>query len=99
MNLSIGGINNIILYNYNPPIFFLYYFTVIYFMSQFQEQKEMISELSYRSSKMTRTDYDEFQILVRRQKDDEDFNKESFLRLKELFEKYSVKKPKVSPKW
>ncbi len=68
-------------------------------MSQFQEQKEMISELSYRESKMNRADYDVFRILVSRQKDDEDFDKESFMKLKELFDKYSVKKMKVSPKW
>jgi hypothetical protein len=61
-------------------------------MSQFQEQKEMIYELSYKESKMMRSDYDEFQILVRRQKDEEDFDKESFARLKLLYEKYSVKK-------
>jgi hypothetical protein len=68
-------------------------------MSQFQEQKEMISELAYRESKMNRVDYDVFQILVRRQKDDEDFDKESFSKLKELFEKYTVKKTKIIPKW
>ena len=61
-------------------------------MSQFQEQKEMIYDLSYKESKMTRSDYDEFQILVSRQKDEEDFDKESFARLKLLYEKYSIKK-------
>ena len=61
-------------------------------MSQFQEQKEMIYDLSYKESKMTRSDYDEFQILVSRQKDEEDFDKESFARLKLLYEKYCVKK-------
>jgi hypothetical protein len=61
-------------------------------MSQFQEQKEMIYELSYKESKKTRSDYDEFQILMSRQKDEEDFDKESFARLKLLYEKYSVKK-------
>ena len=61
-------------------------------MSQFQEQKEMIYELSYKESKMTRSDYDAFQILMSRQKDEEDFDKESFARLKLLYEKYSVKK-------
>ena len=61
-------------------------------MSQYQEQKELIYELSYKESKMARNDYDEFQVLVKRQKDEEDFDKESFARLKSLHEKYCLKK-------
>jgi len=60
-------------------------------MAQFQEQKDLIYELSYKESKMARNDYDEFQVLVRRQKDEEDFDKESFARLKLLYEKYCKK--------
>jgi hypothetical protein len=94
---SVDKVNNMLLFY--PSIIFFSIIPVIYFMSQFQEQKEMISELSYRESKMNRTDYDTFQILVRRQKDDEDFDKESFFKLKEIFDKYAAKKMKFSPKW
>jgi len=68
-------------------------------MSQFYEQKEIISELTYYETKMNRDDYDLFQMFKRRQKDDEDFDKESFGKLKDLYDKYVTKKPKNIPKW
>ena len=68
-------------------------------MSQFYEQKEMISELTYYEAKMNRDDYDLFQMFKRRQKDDEDFDKESFGKLKDLYNKYVIKKNKNIPKW
>jgi len=48
---------------------------------------------------MNRDDYDLFQMFKRRQKDDEDFDKESFGKLKDLYNKYVTKKPKNIPKW
>lgn len=68
-------------------------------MSQFKEQKDMIYDLQYKQSKMSRDDYDIFQIFVRRQKDDEDFDKESFNKLKALYEKYAMKKSNKIPEW
>ena len=62
-------------------------------------EKEMISELTYYETKMNRDDYDLFQMFKRRQKDDEDFDKESFGKLKDLYNKYVTKKPKNIPKW
>ncbi len=68
-------------------------------MSQFNEQKDMISELTYFESKMNRDDYDLFQMFKKRQKDDEEFDKESFEKLKNLFNKYAIKKSKNIPDW
>lgn len=67
-------------------------------MTQFYEQRDMISELTYRESKMNREDYDLFQIFKKRQKDEEDFDKESFEKLKNLYDKYVVKLKKSFPK-
>ena len=52
------------------------------------DQKKMIAELAYYSRKMKRDDYEVFEILQQRDKDDEDLDTQSMKKLKELFTKY-----------
>ena len=54
----------------------------------FIEQHKIIARLSYYSGKMSRVDYDEYEMLRSRDKEDEDFEKPSRVRLQELYEKY-----------
>jgi hypothetical protein len=52
------------------------------------EQRKMIEELKDYSRKMSRYDLEEFDMYVKRDKDDEDLDNLSRTRLKELYEKY-----------
>lgn len=56
------------------------------------EQKKMIEGLRYRTSKMAPRDKYDYEMFVKREKDDEDLDSLSMKRLKELFDKYSGKK-------
>jgi hypothetical protein len=61
-------------------------------MSRISEQKELLDDLFYVSQKMNRDDYDEYQIFLKRLKDDEDFDRQSFDRLIKLHTKYVKKR-------
>lgn len=56
------------------------------------EQKKMIDALRYKTSKMAPKDKYDYEMYVKRDKDDEDLDLLSMKRLREIFEKYSVKK-------
>ncbi len=52
------------------------------------EQQKMIAELKDYSHKMSRYDQEEFEMYVKRDKDDEDLDNRSRSRLKELYVQY-----------
>ena len=52
------------------------------------EQHKMILELKDYSNKMKRRDQEEFDMFVKRDKDDEDLDNHSRARLKELYDLY-----------
>ncbi len=56
------------------------------------DQKKLIEGLRYRTSKMLSKDKYDYEMFVKRDKDDEDLDSLSMKRLKELFEKYADKK-------
>ncbi len=56
------------------------------------DQKKMIEALRYKTSKMAPRDKYDYEMYAKRDKDDEDLDLLSMKRLKELFEKYSVRK-------
>ncbi len=56
------------------------------------EQKKLIESLKYKTSKMVPKDKYDYEMLVRRDKDDEDLDLLSMKRLKEIFERYALKK-------
>ena len=56
------------------------------------EQRKLIEALKYKTSKMLPKDKYDYEMLVKRDKDDEDLDSLSLKRLRELFEKYSGKK-------
>jgi hypothetical protein len=57
-------------------------------MASSVEQKRLIDSLKYKASKMTPRDRYDYEMLVKRDKDDEDLDSLSMKRLRELFEKY-----------
>ena len=58
------------------------------------DQKKMIEALRYKASRMIPKDKYDYEMYVKRDKDDEDLDSISMERLKELYEKYSgYKKP------
>jgi hypothetical protein len=61
-------------------------------MSRISEQKALLDDLFYFSGKMNRQDYDAYQVFMKRQKDDEDFDNQSFENLENLHKKYVIKK-------
>ncbi len=56
------------------------------------EQKKMIEALRYKTSKMAPKDKYDYEMYAKRDKDDEDLDLLSMKRLREIFEKYSIKK-------
>lgn len=58
------------------------------------EQKKMLEALKRYERKMEMKELEEFKMLVKRHKDDEDFDNISFSRLKELYTKYHSNRPK-----
>jgi len=56
------------------------------------EQKSMIRDLRDYAWKMSRYDYEEFQMFVKRDKDDEDLDTISQRRLQELYDTYIPKR-------
>ncbi len=62
------------------------------------EQHKMIRELRDFEAKMARAEYEEFQMFVKRDKDDEDLDELSKRKLEAMFEKYVVaSRPKGNP--
>ena len=53
------------------------------------EQKKMIEALKYKTSKMPPKDKYDYEMFLKRDKDDEDLDMLSMKRLRELFQKYS----------
>ena len=56
------------------------------------EQHKMILELQDHARKMSRYDQEEFDMFVRRDKDDEDLDTLSQKRLMQMYEQYAVRK-------
>lgn len=52
------------------------------------EQKKLIESLKYKTSKMAPRDKYDYEMLLKRDKDDEELDSLSMKRLRELFEKY-----------
>lgn len=61
---------------------------------QITEQKRMIQELKYYKNKMSKEDLYNFEMYEKRTKDDEDLDRLSFQKLKEIYSKYVKKKSK-----
>ncbi|MEK7250798.1 MAG: hypothetical protein AAB209_10305 [Bacteroidota bacterium] len=58
------------------------------------EQKKIISEMREYERKMGRYEQEDFQMFVKRDKDDEDLDDISKKKLLQLYEKYVVNKPR-----
>ncbi|MCL5267875.1 MAG: hypothetical protein M1469_07220 [Bacteroidetes bacterium] len=56
------------------------------------EQRKLLEGLKYKTSKMLSKDKYDYEMFLKRDKDDEDLDSLSMKRLKELFEKYTEKK-------
>jgi uncharacterized protein (DUF2236 family) len=63
-------------------------------MSTMIDQRKMIDALRYKTSKMVPKDRYDFDMYVKRDKDDEDLDSISMKRLREIFEKYADHKDK-----
>ncbi len=57
-----------------------------------EEQHKMIIELRDRSPRMSRDDQEDFDMFVKRDKDDEDLDTISQKRLLQLYERYAVRR-------
>lgn len=60
----------------------------------FREQKKYMEELKRFDYKIKGKDSDEYKLLMKRHKDEEEFDTLSFARAKSLYEKYCVSKEK-----
>ena len=56
------------------------------------EQRKLLEALRYKTGKMLSKDKYDYDMFVKRDKDDEDLDSLSMKRLRELFEKYGTKK-------
>jgi hypothetical protein len=56
------------------------------------DQRKLIEALRYKTSKMLPKDKYDYEMLVKRDRDDEDLDSLSMKRLRELYEKYAEKK-------
>ncbi|MFZ1081262.1 MAG: hypothetical protein WAO19_04980 [Candidatus Kryptoniota bacterium] len=56
------------------------------------EQRKLIEGLKYKTGKMLPKDKYDYEMFVKRDKDDEDLDSLSMKRLQELFEKYGNKR-------
>lgn len=63
-------------------------------MSTMVDQKKMIAALRYKTSKMLSKERYDYDMYVKRDKDDEDLDSISMKRLREIFEKYADAKDK-----
>jgi hypothetical protein len=60
----------------------------------FREQREMLETLRDFEHKMSRDELEDFQMYLKRHKDDEELDSLSMKRLSELYEKYYVNRPR-----
>lgn len=60
----------------------------------FREQREMLENLRDLEHKMTRDEREDFQMFVKRHKDDEELDALSIKRLTELHKKYYINRPR-----
>jgi hypothetical protein len=63
-------------------------------MTTYAEQKKMIEELQRISYRLKGKDKYDFEMFLKRHKDDEDLDSLSMKRLREIYEKYVIKKEK-----
>jgi hypothetical protein len=63
-------------------------------MTTYTEQKKMIEELQRISYRLKGKDKYDFEMFLKRHKDDEDLDSLSMKRLREIYEKYVIKKEK-----
>ncbi len=63
-------------------------------MTTYAEQKKMIEKLQRISYRLKGRDKYDFEMFLKRHKDDEDLDSLSMKRLREIYEKYVVKKEK-----
>jgi len=63
-------------------------------MTTYAEQKKMIEELQRISYRLKGKDKYDFEMFLKRHKDDEDLDSLSMKRLCEIYEKYVIKKEK-----
>jgi len=56
------------------------------------EQRKLIDALRYKTGKMLPKDKYDYEMYVKRDKDDEDLDSLSMKRLKEIYDKYALKK-------
>ena len=66
-------------------------------MSAYREQKKYLEALKKYERNLTRLEYDEYKMFIKRDKDDDEFDTVSLKRLKELHDKYH--KPVNSSKY
>jgi len=62
----------------------------------YRDQKKYIDALKRYENKMEHKEREDFKILVKRQKDEEEFDTISLRKLSDLYEKYYVNRPKKS---
>jgi hypothetical protein len=60
----------------------------------FREQREMIETLRDFEHKMSRDELEDFQMYLKRHKDDEELDSLSMKRLSKLYEKYYINRPR-----
>jgi len=63
-------------------------------MTTYAEQKKMIEELQRISYRLKGKDKYDFEMFLKRHEDDEDLDSLSMRRLREIYEKYVIKKEK-----
>jgi hypothetical protein len=63
-------------------------------MTTYAEQKKMIEELQRISYRLKGKDKYDFEMFLKRHKDNEDLDSLSMKRLREIYEKYVIKKEK-----
>ena len=64
-------------------------------MYSHRDQKKFLEALKKYERKFNRKEYDEYQIFIKRDKDEEEFDSISMKRLKEIYDKY-FEKPDTS---
>lgn len=57
-------------------------------MAVYREQKKLLEELKKYERKFDRKDYDSYQMMIKREKDEEEFDTVTMKRLKEMYDKY-----------
>jgi len=58
-------------------------------MSSYRDQKKYLEGLKKYERNLTREEYDQFKLMIKRDKDDDEFDTVTMNRLKELHDKYN----------